>query len=258
MASLGLLMTPYYQDDKARIYNESCVRTLQRLEDDSIDVVVTSPPYNMNLRIRNGEYCSRQIVKEFSTKYEEFDDNLPINEYYTFHSNILKELLRVSDLVFYNIAVVTGSKRSVFKMIGEYADYLKDIIIWDKGHGQPAMADNVLNRRTELILVFEKHHAISRQFVDQAQFDRGTLDDIWLIKRQRSQASSNTAVFPEELVQKILENFSEEGDLIYDPFMGTGTTAVVASRMGRNSIGSEISKSLIDVAKMRLSQGTLW
>ena len=79
-----------------KIYNESCLTTLSKLEDDFIDVVITSPPYNMNLRIRKGEYCSRQIVKEISTKYEGFADNLPIEEYNKFHSDVLRELLRVS------------------------------------------------------------------------------------------------------------------------------------------------------------------
>ena len=52
-----------------RIYNENCIDTLRRIPDNFVDLVVTSPPYNMNLRIRNGKYCSRQIVKEFSTYF---------------------------------------------------------------------------------------------------------------------------------------------------------------------------------------------
>ena len=102
-----------------KIYNESCLETLKKIPDNFIDLVITSPPYNMNLRIRKGEYCSRQIVKEISTKYEGFSDNLPIEEYFEFHSNVLKELLRVSNLVFYVVQVVTGSKRALFKLIGE-------------------------------------------------------------------------------------------------------------------------------------------
>ena len=102
------------------IYHESCLETLKRMDDDSIDLVITSPPYNMNLRIRNGEYCSRQIVKhEFATKYDGFDDNLPIDEFYELHSKVLSELLRVSKLIFYNIQIVTGSKRAFFKIIGK-------------------------------------------------------------------------------------------------------------------------------------------
>ena len=223
------------------------------MKDDSVDLVVTSPPYNMNLRIRNGKYCSRQIVKEISTKYTEFSDNLPIDEYNKLHTEVLRELLRVADLIFYNIQIVTGSKRSIFKMIGEFSDNLKEIIVWDKGNGQPAMQQQVLNRRTELILVFEKDYPISRQFRNRGQFKRGTLDDLWLIKRGKNVGGENHgAVFPVELVSTILENFSKEGDVIYDPFMGTGTTAVVAKRLKRKFIGSEISQKYIDIAEERL------
>jgi len=235
-----------------KVYNESCLETLKRMKDGSVDAIITSPPYNMNLRIRNGKYCSRQIVKELSTKYSNFDDNLPIDEYYELHLNILKELLRVSDMVFYNIQIVTGSKRAIFKIIGELSDYLKDIVIWDKGHGQPAMAERVMNRRTELVLIFDKNNAISRQF-DKCNFNRGTLDDLWLIKRGKKVSSEHGAVFPEELVYTILNNFTNEGDVIYDPFMGTGSTAVVSKKLKRNYIGSEISNEYMKVINERLS-----
>lgn len=234
-----------------KIYNESCLDTLKRIPDSSIDLVITSPPYNMNLRIRNGEYCSRQIVKEFSTKYEGFDDNLPIDEYYKLHLSILKELLRTSNIIFYNIQIVTGSKRAIFKIIGELSDYLKDIIVWDKGYAQPAMASNVLNRRTELVLVFDAKNAISRQF-KVANFQRGTLDDIWKIKRGKKVVDGHSAVFPEELVKTIIENFSNEGNLIYDPFMGTGTTAIVAKKLNRNYLGSELTEKYFKVINDRM------
>ena len=238
------------------IYNESCLDTLQRMEDDSINLVITSPPYNMNLRIRNGEYCSRQIVKEISTKYTEFPDNLPIDEYYELHSNVLKELIRVGELIFYNIQIVTGSKRSIFKMIGEFSEYLKDIIVWDKSYAQPAIQHLVLNRRTELILIFDKDYPISRQFRKKGKFKRGSLNDIWIINREQSGKKSHGAVFPQELVATILENFSDEGDIVYDPFMGTGTTAVVAKKMNRKFIGSEISSKYIEIAEDRLKEAT--
>ncbi|RKW17558.1 MAG: site-specific DNA-methyltransferase [Capnocytophaga sp.] len=237
--------------DINRIYNENCLDTLKRIPDNFINLVITSPPYNMNLRIRNGKYCSRQIVKEFSTKYEGFDDNMPIEEYYAFHLKVLRELLRTSGLIFYNIQIVTGSKRAIFKIIGELSDYLKDIIVWDKGYAQPAMAERVLNRRTELILVFDAKNAISRQF-EQVNFNRGTLDDIWQIKRGRKITDTHSAVFPEELVKTIIDNFSSEGDLVYDPFMGTGTTAYVAKALGRNFLGSELTEKYFEIANRRL------
>jgi len=240
------------------IYNEDCLETMGRMDDDSVDLVITSPPYNMNLRIRNGEYCSRQIVDEFSTKYQDFPDNLPIEKYNLFHTKVLSELLRISNLVFYNIQVVTGSKRSVFKMIGDFSEHLKDIIIWDKGVSQPAMQELVLNRQSELLLVFEKDNAISRQFKN-AMFKRGELNDIWHIPRSKNEDSSHGATFPTELVAKILTNFSDEADVVYDPFMGTGTTALVCKKMNRSYIGSEINKSYTDISDDRLGNtGQMW
>lgn len=233
------------------IYNEDCLATMARMPDNFVDLVFTSPPYNMNLRIRNGKYCSRQIVKEFSTKYTGFDDNLPIDDFYRLHSKILDELLRVSKIVFYNIQIVTGSKLAFFKMIGDKADKLKDIIIWDKTHGQPAMQASVLNRRTELILVFEKENAMSRKF-SQATFERGTLADIWQISRGKKVNKNHGATFPIELANKVVSNFSVAGNIIYDPFMGSGTTALAAKQNNCNYIGSEISKEYYDFAVDRL------
>ena len=236
------------------IYNESCLETLSRLPDNSIDLVITSPPYNMNLRIRKGEYCSRQIVKEFSTKYSEFSDNIPLEDYYNFHKKVLTELLRVSPLVFYNIQIVTGSKRAFFRLIGDFSDNLKDIIVWDKGYAQPSMHAQVLNKRTELLLIFDTDYPISRQFRKAGKFSRGTLDDIWSIPRARGKDATHTAVFPVELVSKILTNFSEEGQLVYDPFMGTGTTAIVAQNFKRFYLGSEVSEEYCELAKQRLER----
>lgn len=237
-----------------KIYNESCLDTMKRIPDGFVDVVITSPPYNMNLRIRNGQYCSRQIVKELSTKYEGFSDNMPIDEFYKFHSEVIRELLRISNLVFYNIQIVTGSKRAFFKIIGDFSESLKEIIIWDKGNGQPAMQEQVINRRSELLLVFENDYPISRQF-RSATFKRGTLDDVWLIKRERKKGVSNHgATFPEELIEKILGNFSNENDVVYDPFLGTGTTAIVSKMMNRRFIGSEISKEYFEISSNKLKE----
>jgi site-specific DNA-methyltransferase (adenine-specific)/modification methylase len=233
------------------VYNEDCLATMARMPDNFVDLVFTSPPYNMNLRIRNGKYCSRQIVKEFSTKYDGFDDNLPIDDFHRLHSKILSELLRVSKITFYNIQIVTGSKLAFFKMIGEFAPYLKDIIVWDKKHGQPAMQTNVMNRRTELILVFEKDGAISRQF-KKCNFARGTLDDIWQIGRGKKVAKNHGATFPLELADKVIRNFTTSGDVVYDPFTGSGTTLLSAKQNGCSYIGSEITQKYYDFAVDRL------
>lgn len=176
---------------------------------------------------------------------------MPIAEYFDFHLRVIKELLRVAPIVFYNVQIVTGSKRAVFKLLGELNEYVKDIIVWDKENAQPAMSEGVLNRQYELIIVFAKRDAISRKF-NYCNFERGTLNDVWRIKRGKKVTNLHGATFPEELVEKILTNFSRERDVVYDPFMGTGTTAVVCKKMNRRFIGSEIITSYVEVAKERL------
>ena len=146
--------------------------------------------------------------------------------------------------------------RAIFKLIGHFSESLKEVIVWDKGYGQPAMQEQVLNRRSELILVFEKDYPISRQF-RSASFKRGTLDDVWEIKRERKSGVTNHgATFPEELIRTILENFSSEGDVVYDPFLGTGTTAIVSKKMGRHYIGSEISDEYFKISEQKLEATT--
>jgi len=240
-----------------KIYNENCLDTMRRMPDNFVDLTITSPPYNMKLKVHNGKYqhilsSSPWAADDARTKYcGDFEDSLPIEDFYKIHSEIVTELLRISKMIFYNISIVAGSKRAFFKIIGEYSDFVKEIIIWDKGHGQPAISPGVLNRQSELIIVFDNSTAINRTF-SKCNFDRGTLSDVWKIARGKKISKHHGATFPEELVQKIVENFSDEGDLIYDPFMGTGTTGHVASLYKRNYIGSEISKNYCKVAEERI------
>ena len=236
------------------IHNESCLDTLSKMDDDSVDLVITSPPYNLRRRVSKGKLISRgNDTPKNVAKYTDFTDDLPTEDYLEFHSKVLSECLRVSNRVFYNIAVVTGSKQALFQMIGRFAESLKDIIIWDKGHGEPAVQEGVLNRQFEFILVFEKDYPISRMFRKDVYFKRGTLSDVWKIPRERHQ-KGHQAVMPTKLVRTILENFSAKGDTVYDPFMGAGTTAVIAEEMGRKWIGSEINPEYIEITHERIKR----
>ncbi len=235
-----------------KLINDDCLKVMSSLPDKSVDLVVTSPPYNMNLRIRNGKHCSRQIVKEISTKYEGFSDNLPMQDYYEFNKSVVSELIRISHLTFYNVQFLTGNKSALFKLIGEFSDNIKEFIIWDKMTAEPAIGEGVLNSRFEVLLVFsDKSNAISRKF-NQASFSRGTLQNLWQIKRGKKIDKSHGAVFPEELAQTCIENFSKTGDVVFDPFMGLGTSGVVAKRLGRSYIGVEMNENYFNLSKSRI------
>lgn len=237
------------------IKKQNCLDGLKQLKDNSIDLTITSPPYNMNLRIRNGKYCSRQIVKEFTTKYSGgFNDNLPMDEYFEFHKNVILELLRVSKIVFYNIQMLTGNKPALLKILGYFSEQIKDIIIWDKMTAQPAMGEKVLNSRFEFIIVFGDV-PISRQF-SKANFQRGTLENLWQIKRGKKLSKLHGATFPQELVEKILVNFSKKGDTVLDPFSGIGTVGLSCQKLGRKFLGFEIDERYIKEFKSLLIKET--
>ncbi len=227
-----------------------CLEELKKIEDSSIDCVVTSPPYNMRTRIRNGKYTTRETSEHFSKKYKHFSDDLGILEYKKYHLQVLRELLRVSSLVFWNIQIVTGSKEAIFKIIGELSEYIRDIIVWDKVVAQPAMHEGVLNRGYELIVVFESPARAGRAF-SKYEFKRGTMYDVWKIKTERG-FSGHSAVFPELLVAKILNGWTKKGDLVLDCFMGSGTTGVVCKKLNRDFIGIEIVPEYYNLAKERI------
>jgi site-specific DNA-methyltransferase (adenine-specific)/modification methylase len=243
----------YMMISKFELILGDCLKKMKDIPDKSIDLVITSPPYNMNLRIRNGKHCSRQIVKELSTKYEGYDDNLTMQDYFDFNFNVISELLRVSDLVFYNVQFLTGNKSALFKLIGIFHDKIKEFIIWDKVNAQPAISNNVLNSRFEVILVFQNSHPESRKF-DTAQFNRGTLQNLWQIKKGAKIDKSHGAVFPEELIELIVKNFSLDGSSILDPFMGTGTVGVVCKKNNRQFTGIELLPKYLEIAKKRIEK----
>lgn len=237
------------------LYNEHCLTTMSRMSNKQVDLTITSPPYNMNLRIRKGKHCSRQIVKELSTKYPDFSDNLPMDDYYNFHRDVINELLRVSKITFYNIQFLTGNKSALYKLIGEFNENIKEFIIWDKVNAQPAIGNNVLNSQFEVLLVLcDKDYAISRAFNDDnCEFGRGTLSNVWQIKSEKKRNATMGAAMPCELVEKIIDNFNTKFNAtVYDPFAGTGTTLAIAQSLGYNSIGSEISELQYNHAKQRL------
>ena len=185
-----------------------CLEGLKLLSDNSVDLVVTSPPYNMRTRIRNGEYTTREKSEHFSKKYAHFSDDLSIEEYYDFHKNVLKELLRVSKCVLWNYQIVTGSKEAVFKLIGDFSDKIKDIIIWEKT-GQPAMHEQVLNSCYEFIIVFENDDKKGR-CISNAQFKRGTMNNVLKGYKKNNNIKGHGACFPVELVKDFGKRFVGE------------------------------------------------
>lgn len=242
--------------NKMKLYNGNCLEVMSELiqKGVKVDLILTSPPYNMNLRIMGGKYVSRCRNKnhklEFSTKYENYSDDLTMDEYFEFQKEFIEKALQLTDLLFYNIQMITGNKVALFKLFGYFANKIKEVIIWDKINAQPAMAQNTLNSQYEFIIVFQNSKPYNRAF-DFTNFKRGTESNIWGIKKERNPYIK--AGFPTALVERVLNNFSNPNDLIMDPFMGSGTTGIVCKKLNRHFIGIELDKNYFEIAKERLN-----
>lgn len=241
-------MKPYYQTGLGRLLHGNCLEIMPELE--AVDLVITSPPYNMRTRIRNGEYTTREKSSHFSKKYKHFSDAMPVGEYYQFHKTALEEMLRLAPVVFWNISIVTGSKEAIFRIIGDFNKEIKDIIVWDKGHGQPSMHEGVLNRGYELVLILERDAKAGRCFT-KSFFKRGEMQDVWKIGKGKSYKENN-ACFPMWLVMKILNGWSLPGAVILDPFFGTGTVGRACELLNRKWVGIELTKDCCEISAKRI------
>ena len=225
------------------------------MDDSSVGFIFTSPLYNIRLNFRSKEGGYKPRSDSTRNKYMDNDDCLPMLEYYEMLKNRISEMLRVtSNYVFLNIQLLTGNKLALFKVIGNFAESLKEIIVWDKTSAEPSALDGVLNSEYEFILVFAKTGVPVRQFQD-VMFKRGSVSNILRIPKESNIYSGyHNAVMPQKLARTIVSTFTKADDIIYDPFMGSGTTAISCIKTGRSFIGSEISPKYCDIANKRIEQ----
>ena len=241
----------YFHDDDVYIIKGDCVDILPQLRNHCVELGITSPPYNMRTRIRNGRYTERERSEHFSKKYASFHDAYPISDYYNIHNFVLSEMIRLTKVSAIVIQIVTGSKEPWFKLIGQYSEYIKDIAIWDKGNGQPAMHEAVMNRCYELVLLLDSSKTAGRTF-NSSYFARGTMPDMWRFGRGgNGKSKGHAAVFPEPLVAIILEGWSDKNAIVLDSFLGSGTTAIASTKSDRKCIGIEISEEYCELATIR-------
>ena len=209
-----------------KLINDDCFKALEEINDKSIDYVLTSPPYN---RKRND-------------KYSEYDDNM--NDYYAFLLSITDILLqKTRKHIFMNIQANYYNKQDVYKYIGHYADKIQNIIVWEKTNPMPASGNNITNAY-EYIIVLGNEPLKSNETY--------TKNHITTNICRNEFHKVHKAVMNQELSDWLIEKFTKEGDIILDPFMGTGTTGVSCKKYNRKFIGIELVEKYFKIAEERL------
>jgi len=228
-----------------KIYNLDCLELMAHMPDDFVDLIITSPPYNFN--------ASRNSKNKYN---DLFNDNLTQDEYYKWSVKVINECMRVAKLVCWNIQLIAGNKEALLRYMGYFNKNIREILIWDKQYSMPATREKVFNSDFEFIILFDKNRGGRK--IDRAKFSRGTVSNVIRIGRMISTQKEkilreiHTAVFPNLIPIKLMSYFTDENDIVFDPFMGSGTTILNAIKYNRRFIGSEIVKEYYDIAAKRI------
>jgi DNA modification methylase len=265
--------------EDSRVYLGDCLDVLKTLEEASVDLIVTSPPYADQRKNTYGGIHADEYVEWFLPRAKELQRVLKPTG--SFILNI-KERVWNGERHTYVLELILGMKKQGWLWTEEY--------IWHKKNCYPGKWTNRFRDAWERLLHFTKQKPF-KMFQDSVRVPMGdwakqrlkhlsetdkTRDESrvgsgfgknisnWL-KREWAYPTNvlhlatecanrnHSATFPENLPEWFIELFTEEGDTVLDPFAGSGTTLTVARRLGRKSIGIELQKEYTDLISQRLS-----
>lgn len=239
-----------------QIHCEDCFETLSSIDDEFIDLTITSPPYNVNLG------NDRLGVTD---AYDIHNDNMPYETYLDW-LKIRFELLFTKTKKFGRCVINIGDqKNGAIPLSSDVIQFMKIIgwlplthIIWNKNQCNPRTAwGSWLSPKQpsfptpfEHILVFAKEDLNLNRKGETDLTKQEFIDfslALWTMTTAKKSKTNHPAAFPEELPYRCIKMFSYIGDIVYDPFAGSCTTLKVAKKLNRKWIGSEISRNYCDL-----------
>jgi site-specific DNA-methyltransferase (adenine-specific)/modification methylase len=241
--------------------NEDCLITMSKMNDNFIDLVLTSPPYNMTKR--KGGYADK------ITRYDEYSDWKSEEEYINWTINIFNNINRVlkpNGVILYNFSYSIETPSLPYTLMASIISntefMVADTIIWKKSNSIPHPASyNRLNRIVEFVFVICRKSELktfncNKKVVKTSPKGQNyyeIIDNFITAKNNDGSTDLNKATYSTEFCEKLLKVYGKEGYLVYDPFMGTGTTGISCNNLKMNFIGSELSSAQVEYSKKRLN-----
>lgn len=209
------------------------------------DIAFSSPPYNAGT-------TATETAMGKTTKYNGNDDNKTEADYIDFLNSYIGCAIEHCEYVFMNVQSISNNKIALIDVLYHNKDIYADTIVWDKIHGQPAMAENVMNSVFEYVHIFSQK---ANRAIGTIQF-RGTVDNILHLQSQRKNEYSDihNATFSVEFASHFIRNFAKES--VLDQFGGTGTTLIACEQLGRTCYMMELEPKYVDVIIDRWEQFT--
>lgn len=232
-----------------KIYQGSCIDAMKELSDNSIDLVLTDPPYNLGKFMKDRATNLKQMRSNFFGAAGW--DDLEFEEWTEYMDRFFEDLSRVikeggAVIVFMSIIKV----ESIIKLAQKYGFYYKTTGIWHKTNPMPRNMNLHFINSTEawIYFVYKKHTGV---FNNDGKAIHDFFETSVTPAGERKYGKHPTQK-PLTLLSEMIKILSNEGDLVFDPFMGSGSTGVAALMNGRKFFGSEISKEYCDISQSRM------
>lgn len=255
-----------------KIYNMDCMELMGEMNKKSVDVVLTSPFYNTNKKARRKNTINNtQHVKSYAyVRYDVHIDDISNDEYCDFTVNLFNkfdEILKENGSILYNLSYGTENTEGMFRAVNDILTKtnftLADTIVWKKRNAIPNnVSRNRMTRITEFVFVFcrkteAKTFHMNKKIVSLKKNGQKNYENILNFieaKNNDKPCNINRSTYSTDLCTKLLNLYAPTGGVVFDPFMGTGTTANACVINGFNFIGSEISKDQCNWANDRLKE----
>lgn len=212
-----------------------CLEIMKQIPNESVDLIVTDPPYLMNYKTNYRKDKSH----EFCTPIQGDNDNFLIQSY-------IQECFRIMKNNTAMYMFCNSNKIDFFKSELEKAGFkIKNIVIWVKNNWTAGDLKAQFGKQYEMVILVNK----GRKF-----FNGRRLTDVWYYDRVSGKNQLHQNQKPTELLERCIKKHSDENDVIFDGFMGSGSTGVAALRTNRKFLGIELDEKYFSIAKERLER----
>ncbi len=233
------------------LYLGDCIEIMKKLERNKIDLIFADPPYflsNDGKSIRSGKVVSvNKGDWDKKDNYENVD---------SFTYNWLKECHRI--LKYDGTIWVSGTHHNVFDIernMKKIGFNIINIVIWHKSDPPPLIYKNKFRFSYEFIIWAKKGSKHYFNYDEMYGVNNQEMEDVWLmdaVQMSEKKHGYHPTQKPEKLLERIIKASSKEGDIVLDPFLGSGTTCYVAKRLNRKYIGIEKEEKYFNIAIKRI------